>query len=175
MLKAAAVGAGATAVLPATSYAARAAEPATDGPILKPLPERYFVDYGTNAEMKWDSVDHRRYLTPQPRLFVRNHTKTPRIDPDTYRLSIFGDGLRTERDRSEAVELSLRDLRRLRVTRTTTRTSAPATGAASTAPSRGRLPPARSGSSARSAPSRGRACGSRTCCTASASRGTRST
>ncbi len=120
MLKAAAVGAGATAVLPATSYAARAAEPATDGPILKPLPERYFVTYGTNAEMKWDSVDPRRYLTPQPRLFVRNHTRTPTIDPDTYRLSIFGDGLRHERDRSQAVELSLRDLRRLPVTHTTT-------------------------------------------------------
>src|SRR6476469_9438573 len=72
VLKAAAVGAGATAVLPATAYAARAAEPATDGPILKPLPERYFVDYGTNAEMRWDSVDHGRYLTPQPRLFVRD-------------------------------------------------------------------------------------------------------
>jgi DMSO/TMAO reductase YedYZ molybdopterin-dependent catalytic subunit len=120
VLKAAAVGAGATAVLPATSYAARAADPATDGPILKPLPEGYFVNYGTNAEMKWDSVDHGRYLTPQPRLFVRDHTRTPRIDPDTYRLSIFGDGLRTERDHSEAVELNLRDLRRLRVTRTTT-------------------------------------------------------
>ena len=120
VLKAASVGAGASAVLPATSYAAWAADPATDVPILKPLPEPWFISYGTNAEMTWDSVDHRRYLTPQPRLFVRNHTKTPTIDQHSYRLSIFGDGLRRERDRSEAVELSLRDLRRLRVTRTTT-------------------------------------------------------
>ncbi len=61
---------------PDASYAA---DPA-DGPILKPLPERYFTVYGTNAEMRWDSVDPDRHLTPQPRLFVRNHTRTPRID-----------------------------------------------------------------------------------------------
>ena len=76
-----------------------AADPA-DGPILKPLPERYFTVYGTNAEMRWDSVDPHRHLTPQPRLFVRNHTRTPRIDPHSYRLSVFGDGLRQARTRT---------------------------------------------------------------------------
>ena len=119
VLQVAAVGAaaGAAASLPGTSYAA---PEAADGPILKPLPEHYFTVFGTNAEMKWQAVDHDRYRTPQPRLFVRNHTRTPRIDPRTYRLSVFGDGLHRARGSDQAVELSLRDLRRLPVTRTTT-------------------------------------------------------
>ncbi|MET0997576.1 MAG: molybdopterin-dependent oxidoreductase, partial [Marmoricola sp.] len=116
VLAGAAVGAGAAA-LPDAVFAA---EPAADGPILKPLPERYFTVFGTNAEMRWDSVDHDRYLTPQPRLFVRNHTRTPRIDPRTYRLSVFGDGLKRSRAADDALSLSLHDLRRLPRTRATT-------------------------------------------------------
>src|SRR5436305_675394 len=65
--------------------------------IQKPLPPQWFVDYGTNAEMRWDSVDPRRYLTPQQRLFVRDHVATPTIDAATYELKIFGDGLATAR------------------------------------------------------------------------------
>src|SRR4051794_28939843 len=68
---------------------ARAGAPA----ILKPLPSEWFVDFGSNAEMRWDSVDPSRYLTPQSRLFVRNHTRTPLIDAADHRLRIFGDGL----------------------------------------------------------------------------------
>src|SRR5690242_12416944 len=98
LLQLAAAGAGAGAVLPATAAAAQT-EP--DGPILKPLPEKQFIVYGTNAETRWDSVDHDRFLTPQPRLFVRNHTKTPRIDATSYRLKIFGDGLKHERSADE--------------------------------------------------------------------------
>src|SRR5690349_19866051 len=110
-LAAAGAGAGASALLPAG--AARAAtEP--DGPILKPLPADYFTVYGTNAETRGDSVDHDRFLTPQSRLFVRNHTRTPRIDADSYRLRVFGDGL--DRDAT----LSLRELKRLPRTRITT-------------------------------------------------------
>ena len=77
VLRLAAAGAAGSALLPAG-----VAEAATeaDGPILKPIPEQYFIVYGTNAETRWDSVDHDRFLTPQPRLFVRNHTRTPRID-----------------------------------------------------------------------------------------------
>ncbi|WP_345268608.1 molybdopterin-dependent oxidoreductase [Nocardioides nanhaiensis] len=85
--------------------------------ILKPLPPERFTDFGTNAEMRWESVDPRRYLTPQADLFVRNHTATPRVDPATYRLRVFGDGLREARNEARAHELSLRDLRRLPVTR----------------------------------------------------------
>ncbi|WP_418059505.1 molybdopterin-dependent oxidoreductase [Pimelobacter simplex] len=76
--------------------------------IRKALPVSWFIDYGTNAETRWDSVDPRRYRTPQARLFVRNHTATPTIDPAGYRLRVFGDGLRDP----SGTELSLRDLRR---------------------------------------------------------------
>ena len=40
---------------------------------------------------------------------MRNHTSTPIIDPRTYRLQVFGSGLR----RPEGISLSLRDLQRL--------------------------------------------------------------
>ena len=87
--------------------------------ILKPLPPEWFVDFGTNAETRWDSVDTKRYLTDQARLFVRNHTVTPTIDRDTWRLRVFGSGLATPRAEAEALSLSYADLRRLPVTRIT--------------------------------------------------------
>ena len=65
--------------------------------ILKVLPTSWFTDFGTNAEMKWDSVRYRDYLTSQSRLFVRNHTATPTIDASTYSLKVFGDGLSSPR------------------------------------------------------------------------------
>ena len=107
-LKAAAGTAAGTAF--AGSPAARAA---TGGPILKPLPARCFVDFGTNAEMRWDSVAPGKYLTDPSRLFVRDHTSTPRIDARSYRLAVFGDGLREARTEAGAVSLSLADLRSL--------------------------------------------------------------
>lgn len=126
VLKVAAAAVASTAALPRAAYAGTAGVPPSTapstpaGPILKPLPERAFITYGTNAEMRWESVDPDRFLTPQPRLFVRNHTRTPHIDPTDYRLSVFGDGLRRERGTEDAVQLSLRDLRRLPLTRHTT-------------------------------------------------------
>ncbi|WP_299052114.1 sulfite oxidase [uncultured Nocardioides sp.] len=88
--------------------------------ILKPLPAERFHDYGTNAEMRWDSVDPERYFTAQRDLFVRNHTRTPTIDPATYALRVFGDGLGERRTEAEAHVLTLRDLKRMPAhTRTT--------------------------------------------------------
>lgn len=81
--------------------------------ILKPTPPEWFVDHGSNAEMLWSSVDPRRYLTPQSRLFVRNHTSTPTISSSTYVLRVHGDGLATARTESDALSLTLDDLRRL--------------------------------------------------------------
>src|SRR4051794_40790775 len=75
---------------------ARAAEPAAAAattPILKPLPPEWFVNYGTNAEMRWDTVDF-GYLTPIERFFVRNHTATPIVDERSWRLNVYGTGLR---------------------------------------------------------------------------------
>ncbi|WP_193605509.1 sulfite oxidase [Nocardioides dongkuii] len=96
--------------LAGTTWRAVAGAPA----ILKPLPPEWFVDFGTNAEMRWESVDPRRYLTAPSRLFVRNHTVTPTIDASSYRLRVLGDAVAGERS------LSLRDLRRFRPVEVTT-------------------------------------------------------
>ena len=47
-------------------------------------------------------------LIPNERFFVRNHTATLIIDPGTWRLNVFGSGLR-----NPDITLSLRDLHRL--------------------------------------------------------------
>ena len=103
-----------TAAAGAVAATARFATPPAFGAspaILKPTPADQFDDYGTNAEMRWDSVDPRKYLTDQSRLFVRNHTVTPTIDRTTWRLRVFGDGLATPRTRGDALSLSWDDLR----------------------------------------------------------------
>ena len=115
LLAAASVGAGLLAA-PGLAQRALAGAPA----ILKPLPPPWFVDFGTNAEMRWDSVSPRRYLTSQDRLFVRDHVATPTIDASTYRLQLFGDGLRRPRTADQALSLSYADVRALPRTRLTT-------------------------------------------------------
>ena len=59
---------GALATTIGLSPEAHAAYPA----ILKPIPADAVLRLGTNAELRWDSVEPRRYLTDQSRLFVRN-------------------------------------------------------------------------------------------------------
>ena len=110
-LTAAAALAGA-AVVPTSAWRAAPASAASPF-ILKPTPPAYFTDFGTNAEMRWASVDPQRYLTPQSRLFVRNHTRTPQVDRSTYALRVYGDGLATPRAEGEALSLSFADLQRL--------------------------------------------------------------
>ena len=61
-------------------------DPAPPTPIRKPTPPEWFVDYGTNAEMRWDAVGDLGYAIPNERFFVRNHTSTPTIDAATWRL-----------------------------------------------------------------------------------------
>jgi DMSO/TMAO reductase YedYZ molybdopterin-dependent catalytic subunit len=110
-LTAAAALAGA-AVVPTSVWRAAPVNAASPF-ILKPTPPAYFTDFGTNAEMRWASVDPQRYLTPQSRLFVRNHTRTPQVDRSTYALRLYGDGLATPRGEGEALSLSFADLQRL--------------------------------------------------------------
>ena len=83
-------------------------------PIRKPLPSEWFISFGTNAETRWDSLSEIGYEVPNDRFFVRNHTATPTIDSDTWRLRIFGDGLKLRPGAGDSVEFSLRDLKRLR-------------------------------------------------------------
>ena len=107
--------------------------------------------------MRWDSVDPRRYLTDQARLFVRNHT----VDADHRQAQhLAAPGLRRRPVDAAAPRPTRCHSRsttsRLPARRPTSRcTSAPATAAASSPRSRDRRSRARRGSSARSAPSPG--------------------
>lgn len=110
-------GLGAGLVSGAASSPARAA---AAGPIVKPLPPEWFVSYGTNAEMRWESVHTRDFLTPAERFFVRNHTATPEIDPASYRLRLWGSGLRGAPGPEDAVEFGYGALRAMRSATVTT-------------------------------------------------------
>src|SRR5689334_19022868 len=81
--------------------------------IRKPLPPEQFDDHDTNAEMRWDSVDPQEPLTSQERLFVRSHTSTPTIDPASYELRVFGDGLAWPRSGDHALTFGYEELRSL--------------------------------------------------------------
>ncbi|WP_035129379.1 sulfite oxidase [Conexibacter woesei] len=97
--------------------AARAAGPVPG--IVKDLPADLLIPRGTNAEMVWTAMSGQGYLTPYDRFFVRNHTRTPIVNPATWRLELFGTGLRGQPRRGAGVKLSLKDLERLeRVTAT---------------------------------------------------------
>ena len=82
--------AGASRLLSAdTAGAARLADP----PIAKPLPPEWFVNFGTNAEMRWDPL--RPSVTDAERALLRPRPHgTPIIDPASWWLRVFGTGLR---------------------------------------------------------------------------------
>ncbi|MGA5821871.1 sulfite oxidase [Kitasatospora sp. NPDC094028] len=91
--------------------------------IVKPLPAAWFVPHDTNAEMRWEALRDADggpavgHHVPVERFFVRNHTGTPLIDPDDWRLRLFGTGLRGAPAPRNAVEFGLDDLRALPSTR----------------------------------------------------------
>ncbi|TNY36299.1 sulfite oxidase [Thermomonospora catenispora] len=94
---------------------------ADDPPIVKPLPPELFIVHGSNAEMRWEAMRGQGYFTPADRFFVRNHVATPRIDVRTWRLKVWGTGLRGSPALENAVEFSYEDLLALpAVTRTVT-------------------------------------------------------
>ncbi|GAA2100447.1 sulfite oxidase [Actinomadura alba] len=97
-------GTGATRVL------AGAGRAAAEGPIVKPLPPELFVVHGTNAETRWEAMSGQGHLTPADRFFVRNHTTTPLIDALTWRLRLWGSGLRGAPAEDRPVEFSYEDL-----------------------------------------------------------------
>lgn len=80
------------------------------GPVVKPLPPELFEVYGSNAEMRWDAMAGQGYLVPVDRFFVRDHTSTPVLDAGTWRLRVFGAGLRGSPTAQAPVEFSYRDL-----------------------------------------------------------------
>lgn len=50
-----------------------------------------FIRHPTNLETRLEQI--RGFLTPNDLFFVRNHAPTPRIDVETYRLRVEGDGV----------------------------------------------------------------------------------
>ena len=80
------------------------------GPIVKPLPADRFIVYGTNAETRWEALAGVGNLVPIDRFFVRNHTRTPLLSADTWRLQVFGTGLRGAPTVDSPVEFGYQDL-----------------------------------------------------------------
>ncbi|MFC6016126.1 sulfite oxidase [Plantactinospora solaniradicis] len=101
------------AAVPMASAARAAQAPAAAGPILKPLPAELFQVHGTNAETRWEALFGQGYLVPIDRFFVRNHTQTPVLDPESWRLRLFGAGLAGAPTAANPVEFSYRQLRAL--------------------------------------------------------------
>ncbi|UCM91021.1 sulfite oxidase [Streptomyces marincola] len=88
-------GAGAlTALTGLGAPTARAAAPTAASGIVKALPEDRFTVRGTNAETRFPALRGTGRLTPNDLFFVRNHTATPAIDAATWRLTVWGSGLR---------------------------------------------------------------------------------
>lgn len=86
---------------------------ASGGPIVKPLPDDQFYVYGSNAEMRWEVMRDKGYLTPAANFFVRDHTSTPLIDASTWELRLFGTGLKDQPTSANPVTFTLDDLRKL--------------------------------------------------------------
>lgn len=98
----------------APARAASGAAATTSAPgIVKPLPPELFIVHDTNAETRFESLRATGYHTPVDRFFVRNHTVTPSLDRDTWRLAVFGSGLRGAPGEDRAVEFGFHDLCRL--------------------------------------------------------------
>jgi DMSO/TMAO reductase YedYZ molybdopterin-dependent catalytic subunit len=83
---------------------------AAAGPIVKPLPADRFIVHGTNAETRWEALAGVGDLVPVDRFFVRNHTQTPLLSADTWRLQLFGSGLRGAPTAEDPVEFTYQDL-----------------------------------------------------------------
>ncbi|MFF8744547.1 sulfite oxidase [Streptomyces californicus] len=86
--------AAASAAVPLASLTAPARAAGGLPGVVKPLPPELFTVRGTNAETNFAALRGTGPLTPADRFFVRNHTATPRIDRDAWRLTVWGDGLR---------------------------------------------------------------------------------
>lgn len=61
--------------------------------VVKPTPPEFFYDLGANKEMRWEVMYSRGYEVPNELFFVRNHSRTARLDAASWRLSIEGSGV----------------------------------------------------------------------------------
>ena len=74
-----------------------AAAPATDL-VVKPTPPALFYDFASNKEMRWENLYSRGYLVPNELFFVRDHSRTPRVELATWRLRVEGSGISRPRE-----------------------------------------------------------------------------
>jgi DMSO/TMAO reductase YedYZ molybdopterin-dependent catalytic subunit len=69
---------------------------ATESALVKDTPPSKFIymeALGYNAEMKWENMASRGYLTPNDLFFVRQSTKTPRLTAENWKLTVSGAGV----------------------------------------------------------------------------------
>ncbi|MDR7593556.1 MAG: sulfite oxidase, partial [Armatimonadota bacterium] len=94
LLQVLAAGTAATALAGVAGGRGRTrAAPAPAELVVKPTPPEWFYDFGSNKEMRWENLYGRGYLVPNELFFIRNHTRTPRIDVATWRLRVEGSGV----------------------------------------------------------------------------------
>lgn len=65
-------------------------------PIVKNIPPSKFIymeALGYNAEMLWENMSGRGYLTPNELFFIRQSSATPRITPAQWKLTVNGPGV----------------------------------------------------------------------------------
>ncbi len=80
------------------------AAPAPAELVVKPTPADLFYDFGSNKEMRWEAMATRGYVVPNELFFVRNHTRTPRLEAANWRLRVEGSGV------ARAVDLTYEEL-----------------------------------------------------------------
>lgn len=61
--------------------------------VVKPTPPELFNDFGSNKEMRWENMYGRGYVVPNELFFVRNHSRTPRVETASWRLRVEGSGV----------------------------------------------------------------------------------
>jgi sulfane dehydrogenase subunit SoxC len=66
--------------------------------VVKPTPPELFYDLGANKEMRWENLYSRGYVVPNEMFFVRNHSRTARIELASWTLRVEGTGVSTPRD-----------------------------------------------------------------------------
>jgi DMSO/TMAO reductase YedYZ molybdopterin-dependent catalytic subunit len=87
---------GGAALLGGLGIPAGRLRPATAAPsdlIVKPTPPEYFNDFGSNKEMRWEVMAGRGYEVPNEFFFVRDHSRTARLDAAAWRLRVEGTGV----------------------------------------------------------------------------------
>lgn len=89
---AAGAGAAALGIVPTFTPRARANHAVT----VKPTPTSLFIDHGTNFETRFEAFATTGYVTPNELFFVRNHSATPHVDASTWRMRLYGSGVRRE-------------------------------------------------------------------------------